>query len=91
LRPYRGVDYYHQIVVFNSRIYQDAGSNDLCQGNACAAQIIHGADCATEGLAQGKAAPNGVGVGIPVAEVEDFLVLANVIAILLLANAHGFV
>jgi hypothetical protein len=66
--------YYHQIVVFNSRIYQDVGPNDLCQGNTCAAQIIHGADCATEGLAQGKAATDGVWIGIPVAEVEDISV-----------------
>ena len=91
LRPYRCVYYYHQIVVFHWWVNQDAGSNDLGQGDASAAQVVHCADCAPEGPAQGKAAPDGVGIGVPVAEVEDIFIPADVIAILLLADAHGFI
>ena len=45
---------------------------------------------APEGPAQGKAATDGVRIGVPVAEVEDVSEWADVVAILFLANAHGF-
>jgi hypothetical protein len=88
LLPYRCIYHYHQVIFFSTRIYQDSGFEDPGQGSARAAQIIHGANRAPKGLLQGIAAAYGVGIGIPVAEVEDTTVFADAIAKLGLANVH---
>jgi len=62
----------------------------LSEGGSQPAQIVHDADCATKGLGESKAAADGVGIGVPVTEIEYFGERADVIAILLLADAHGF-
>jgi len=70
-------------------IDQDIGSDDPRQPLTCAAEVLHDTDSSSKGPAEGKAAADGIGIGIPVAEVEDVFVPADAIAELTVADEHG--
>ena len=66
----------------------DLYADDAHQSHAGSRDIFDCSNRSPEGPTEGVGAPDGIGIGIAVAEVEDIMAFADVFAELVLTNAH---